>query len=575
MIASFVCPNLAGDPVLVPSDLPPAEKAARVDFVLIRVAALLDADPALRDPSYPDEVAAGAVPQVRSLLQPEIEAGKAAQVAIKAKLASAPALLDLTKVSKRMKILNKSLGEPADVRNRLVLTILWGCLAADTTLGSPAKADDLFELVTRRLRTVERMVWWVGIAGIRDWKKRSSTVWTDGLERIFEYPRVPTVEFKADCNEQSDRTCKATGPMKGWWHPRGSPNFSGDLALNPTARPAWTGPRGDRGEFAWNSSAGAPDDAIRKIFKSSTDFRKRNLLNCDHVACCLHLEALAEAKAARADTAWITKAESEVEWVWIAPPNPGGGDGGWLTQQGQPYFEHKRVRFRDLQVGDHAIVYNHPAYNAANVGSVWRLENALVVQKQPTLFQGHGILPKSPADMKATMAGLFNTALDGMRKLVIGRTPAGSHADIDVGNQAGTLVWRQSSPPAPSGMPQNPSYAPPANPADLSGWWLRWDFDVDVSPEESAITGDEARRDAVRTYQRIEYVITGTTTQRVGGVPKDFAKGFGFFPLWERGPGSTRPAVKATADMLGPWTWFVPADPKDRDVLWTIRPKVS
>ena len=146
--------------------------------------------------------------------------------------------------------------------------ILWGCLAADPSLGNPMKTDDLFEIVTRRLRMVERMVWWVGRVESRDWSKHTQTVWTDGKDRMFEYPRVPVAQFSADCNEQqATRRCNASGPMNGWRHPRGSEFFARDeVALNPEATPLWDGPRGLAGTFAWLRMAGEPDDAIQALF---------------------------------------------------------------------------------------------------------------------------------------------------------------------------------------------------------------------------------------------------------------------------------------------------------------------
>ncbi|MGH3815787.1 MAG: hypothetical protein ACRDUV_25620 [Pseudonocardiaceae bacterium] len=45
-------------------------------------------------------------------------------------------------------------------------------------------------------------------------------------------------------------------------------------------------------------------------------------------------------------------------------------------------------------IGDHVVFYNHPMYDALirGVGGVWRLENAILVDRQGStdLFQGHG-----------------------------------------------------------------------------------------------------------------------------------------------------------------------------------------
>ncbi|MGH3923442.1 MAG: hypothetical protein ACRDTT_11350 [Pseudonocardiaceae bacterium] len=48
----------------------------------------------------------------------------------------------------------------------------------------------------------------------------------------------------------------------------------------------------------------------------------------------------------------------------------------------------------DFVIGDHVVFYNHPMYDALirGVGGVWRLENAILVDRQGStdLFQGYG-----------------------------------------------------------------------------------------------------------------------------------------------------------------------------------------
>ena len=59
----------------------------------------------------------------------------------------------------------------------------------------------------------------------------------------------------------------------------------------------------------------------------------------------------------------------------------------------------------------------------------------------------------------------------------------------------------------------------------------------------------------------------------------------GFFPLWEPKQGKNGPVktggkisavnpVKLTEPMVSGWTWYIPDDPKQRDMADVIRPKV-
>src|SRR5262249_20251110 len=81
------------------------------------------------------------------------------------------------------------------------------------------------------------------------------------------------------------------------------------------------------------------------------------------------------------------------------------------------YFEQLQIRQDDLQVGDHLIVYNHPAYDHLTLHGVWRLENAVVVQTLPEIrMQGHGSDVLTIGGAQRVMAKLFNDELDLRRR---------------------------------------------------------------------------------------------------------------------------------------------------------------
>ena len=245
---------------------------------------------------------------------------------------------------------------------------------------------------------------------------------------MFEYPRLPAARpFTGLCKAPTGTTtCSATGQMSGW-EKRVGGQFKHDLQLNPTANPRWKRAR----EF-FLKQPGDPMPAVRDLFTPSKRFDKRNFLMCDHVIDVLHLEALARVKSKRdSNTTWF-KAITDVEsdgWLRIIHPSlvddvPGGV--AFLVGEREPrFFERKKIPVGEPEVGDHVIVYNHPAYDKVKEAvDVWRLENALVVATSPRLMlQGHGTNPLPftstwtiPVKDKATqepsmrlnMLGLFN-----------------------------------------------------------------------------------------------------------------------------------------------------------------------
>ena len=148
---------------------------------------------------------------------------------------------------------------------------------------------------------------------------------------------------------------------------------------------------------------------------------------CDHTIHALHIEALIFSEMKRraaTDTAWFdTLATTKGQgWLRLSYPMAASGSipnslGKYLVGSGEPtFFEHVRVRPQDLQVGDHLIVYNHPAYEFTTLHGAWRLENAIVVQTTPDLrVQGHGSPIITPDEAKTVMLDYFRHGLDSCR----------------------------------------------------------------------------------------------------------------------------------------------------------------
>src|SRR6185436_13054970 len=99
--------------------------------------------------------------------------------------------------------------------------------------------------------------------------------WPDGLERAFEYPRVPRRFFHTTCQPDANDNC--TAPMDAW-HLGDDNNIVGPLQTNPGTTARWRQSATD--PYALEYKAADPSkpkavEAIVDLFKTSTDFLKR------------------------------------------------------------------------------------------------------------------------------------------------------------------------------------------------------------------------------------------------------------------------------------------------------------
>jgi len=577
--------ELARDPALVPRKLPGEERSARGGFIDIRVRSLRAAA------SDPTTIPDADIPGLRTQLTREIGLADAAFKTILGRVngdTAAKKLLSLEAVDSRMvkRYLKQGLvpGTLQAMRQRLVRFIVWWAVANDGALLDPAKVDDLHLLVDRRLRMAERMLYDVG--RVEGWERAWSAKavradpakpWPDGWNRMFEYPRIPQrlgtsgdrrQVFKGVCNPNANGDCQSASMAD--WEVHGVDHLvlKATTRLNASAAPFWQRPPGGANKdytffLKYNPAPTAdPVQAIEQLFTPSSDFKARNLLFCDHVIHTLHLEALLFAQKKRSPSpAWLTNLVNAKPpgWLRIKVPFTVLAD-KFLAGKNEPtFFEYLRIHKSQLQIADHLIVYNHPAYEKATVGGVWRLENAIVVQVYPELLlQGHGTNPLTLDTMKQQMIGLFNNELERLRQHVRDHIKAGNAAtEIKFGSSEGTLVQRW--------VPAISLYSASNRRAD---WWLRWEHDDEK--DEAAIAASPTRSALARRIHKIEY--DGT---------------YGYFPLWEpvlkankspvtdsSGKISRIQQVQVTADMVAAWTWFLPESLADRNKLAVIRPKV-
>lgn len=574
--------DLIRDSNLVPKNLGREERSTRGGFINIRVNILRAATP--NPVNIPDADVAG----LRTQLIKELGQADAAFKTILARVNSdttAKKLLPLADVDSRM--LNRYLkqglipGNLAALRQRLVRFIIWRAVAIDSRLLDPAKIEDLHLLVDRRLRLVERMLYDVGRVegGERTWNAKAiradpSKPWEDGWNRMFEYPRIPqklgksgdrAKVFKGACNPDPKGSCQTPGLTDWTVHGVEHLLLKDTTRLNSSAAPLWQRPpNGNHYKFFLKYNPPPTEDpvqAIEQLFTPSKDFKARNLLFCDHVIHVLHLESLLFSKKKRdPSTIWFSDAVRVNAPGWVRIDfGFQNGTNFLASDKDTTFFQALRIAHHELQIADHLIVYNHPAYDKSSVGGVWRLENAVVVQVYPgLLLQGHGTNPLTFATMKQTMIGLFNNELERLRQRVRDHIKAGkSETEINFGNNEGKLVQRWGA---------GASLYTPSN--ARADWWLRWEHDSEK--DEAAIAASPTRSSLAKRIHKIEY--DGT---------------HGYFPLWEpvlrrnKAPLTNSSGkvfriqqVKVTADMVAAWTWFLPEKEADRGKLAVIRPKV-
>ena len=208
-------------------------------------------------------------------------------------------------------------------------TLVWWATAVDPALLQTGGADDLHELVDRRLRTAEWMLYYVARKVGRGFnmaaiKANPTGPWETGFKRIFEYHRLPG-GFMSLCQPHATtRACQAPA-LVGWRAGAGMLTHAFKVAEGATSYwrlPTVPDPEGYL--LVYDTNGGTAVDAVDNVFTASTDFKKRNLLACDHVLHLLHIESLLHARRKRdPSTTWfqtLAARTAPADWLRIYTP---------------------------------------------------------------------------------------------------------------------------------------------------------------------------------------------------------------------------------------------------------------
>ncbi|MEU1268503.1 hypothetical protein [Streptomyces sp. NPDC005799] len=238
------------------------------------------------------------------------------------------------------------------------IEILYGIIASHSALVEPANGDMLDWIARRRLRGVTRMDFYVN----------------PNTQGYFRYP---------------DR-CPAA---KGVWR------------LNVDAQPFWGSLAGSDTPapgiyyFPLKRPAGGDPDylkAISKVFTAKENACDGNLVDCGLACGAVLLDTLVEAKDA---PKLLKKVDSRgPKSLGIHSTTRETPESMILDTGTEGLFERGPVLVDDLQVGDHAYIFNHPLYKVFKPTGSWTGEHSLVYgcgdrgvrSRKGIYFGGHG-----------------------------------------------------------------------------------------------------------------------------------------------------------------------------------------
>lgn len=298
-------------------------------------------------------------------------------------------------------------------RRRRVRRITWRAVAIHPDLwknqssssDASLNTDGLDDVLDRRLRAVERMIFTDNARGRASWTVGGAQgPWTDKRRTsMFEYPSMST-----DGSEAGSFGAALTGAgltpadlAADWVVSATSLKYKVAAGrITPDAAQHWV-----RSGWKWVMQLGGktPSQILDLLIPAASpvpakfeNFWSRNWIFCDHMVSLVAVDALRFALRRRtgSDAEFDTVAGGGVTIGAIIPcsvaPTPSS-----LMPSGAPYFEGVAIDARDLQIGDIVIIWNSYFYRKI-FPTDFGLENAVVVdaegdEPRKMWLAGHGM----------------------------------------------------------------------------------------------------------------------------------------------------------------------------------------
>ena len=431
--------------------------------------------------------------------------------------------------------------------------------------------------------------------GLDKWGTSARGPWKDGFRvRVFEYPRVagstaklqamvaPTnAGYIADPTtnvylvHSHDKAADSTTPIKDHQHWEWNSDrktrvewrvLHGSVSSTSKTKYEWRIPADLHDDYTAEtsdtffigltpragSSGHAVIDAMYDMTRPVDDMWQRSWLWCDQVICSLHTVSMLFGLRRRLGAAAAeTLVDNLVNGVGL-PPGAAkpyvqiraivGADQASTspylhTHTNSKHFQSTLISIDDLQMGDHAIFWNHTLYGLLARGD-WRLENAIVISidsdattgatiKSGIRMQGHGTGVRKYGGFQEEIAGMIEGGLKAAqeevkKKVVSAPSPKPTSLKF---RDAKLVEWKPYS--ALVAVLDKVAFTS-GSPVALRPWW------VEIDPDKGDIDGGLA--DPVEKARYVAAALPKTFAHRKApGVtynpPPDTSKVY--FPLFE------------------------------------------
>lgn len=385
-------------------------------------------------------------------------------------------------------------------RRQRVRRIVWRAAAIhqelwedSSTMAASLKIVPLTELLNRRLRFVERMLFcdnaqspsrlrWSIASGAGPWKDSQRTA-------MFEYPFIG---LNKDRSDPFSIAVAAAGlslsTMNPDWQvqapPKSEIRYFKRGRIRPPAAANW-----ELSDYKWTMKLNGKTPAqvfdllvpsAAPVSQDFEDFWQRNWLFCDHMAAALEVDALRFGLFRRTGSEnEFNNAADDGVTLHVPIPFTGEPDPRDVMDKGKDYFEGAAIDDPDLQIGDWVIIWNN-YFMRVVLRTDFGLENSIIadiVSDDPrdARLVGHGASESAYADFVEGLLGALANLMKSLRTHITTKvqTQDPSHnylvggASLPLSHMPATLVFW-----APFGEQLDP--------ADVSqelavpgAWWIR------------------------------------------------------------------------------------------------------